>query len=78
MEINNSQSGYYIAYVFTYIFHLVQKPLFFFTTYLTTDDIYHSVKVLPTPGCFTLTTEYNLGVHQHVLKVHKTLLLAFP
>lgn len=64
-------------FVFTYIFHLVQKPLLFFSTYLTIDDIYHSVKVLPTPGCFTLATDYNLGV-QHVLKVHKTLFLAFP
>lgn len=46
MEIKNSQSGYYIACVFTYIFHLVRKPLLFFSTYLTIDDIYHSVKVL--------------------------------
>ena len=46
MEIKNSQSGYYIACVFTYIFHLARKPLLFFSTYLTIDDIYHSVKVL--------------------------------
>lgn len=77
LEINNSQSRYYIACVFIYIFHLVQKPLLFFSTYLTIDAICHSVKVLPTPGCFALATDCNLGV-QHVLKVHKTLFLAFP